>query len=139
MLARSPKDHVNSRSQGLHLLPRRRNPFRSKTDAVMHWAHAIAQRPRGSPSLIPRRLARSGLSPDPLGTVGFGFVVASALVLLSALVVPLMRPRLVSTLLVVQGAVILALALGFAFECAAWAIGSVEKHSFRYVTLASEG
>lgn len=71
--------------------------------------------------------------PDPLGAVGFGFVVASALVLLSALVVPLMRPRLVSTLLVVQGALILALTLGFAFACAAWAIGSVETHSFRYL------
>jgi hypothetical protein len=76
---------------------------------------------------------RFGGPPDLLGAVGFGFVVASALVLMAALVVPLTRPRLVPVLLAAQGVVILALTLGFAFECAAWAIGSAETHSFRYL------
>ena len=71
--------------------------------------------------------------PDPLGTAGFGFVVASALVLTAALVGPLMRPRLTDALLIAQGVVILTLSLGFALGCAAWAIGSVQGHSFRYM------
>src|SRR4051812_2814605 len=70
--------------------------------------------------------------PDPLGTVGFAFVVASALLLIAALVVPLLRPRLVPQLLAAQGIVILALACACA--CAAWAIGSAQTHhTFRYL------
>ena len=71
--------------------------------------------------------------PDPLGTVGFGFVVMSAVVLTAAFVVPLTRPRLVPALLVTQGVVILALTLGFAAACVAWAFGSLQTHSFGYL------
>jgi hypothetical protein len=72
--------------------------------------------------------------PDPLGTVGFAFVVASALLLIAALVVPLLRPRLVPKLLAAQGVLILALAFAFACACAAWAIAPAKTHhTFGYL------
>lgn len=71
--------------------------------------------------------------PDPLGGRGFVFVVACAVVLLAALVVPLLRPRLVPALLAAQGVVIIALTLGFAGACAAWALGEPEARAFRYL------
>lgn len=71
--------------------------------------------------------------PDPLGTLGFGLVFASALVLIAAFVVPLTRPRLVLALLAAQGVVILALSLGLALGAAAWSVGKLEAHSFKYL------
>jgi hypothetical protein len=70
---------------------------------------------------------------DPLGGLGFMVVVTSAVVLLAALVVPVVRPRLVPTLLAVQGVVIVALSAGFALACAVWALGTPATGSFRYL------
>jgi hypothetical protein len=71
--------------------------------------------------------------PELLGAGGFVFVVGCAGVLLAAFVVPLIRPRLVSALLAAQGVVIVALTLGFAGACAAWALGEPEGRAFRYL------
>jgi hypothetical protein len=71
--------------------------------------------------------------PAALAGPSFAFVVASALVLIAALLVPLLRPGLVPALLAVQGMVIVALTLGFAVACAAWAIGTPATHGFRYM------
>jgi len=71
--------------------------------------------------------------PDLLGGPGFVLVVAGALVLLAALVVPVTRPQLVPAMLAAQGLIIVALTFGFALACAAWAIGTPETHAFRYL------
>lgn len=71
--------------------------------------------------------------PDLLGRFGFAFVVASAAVLLAALIVPVTRPRLVPALLAAQGAVVIALTVGFALACAAWALGRPSTRAFRYL------
>jgi hypothetical protein len=71
--------------------------------------------------------------PDLLGGLGFVLVVACSAVLIAALVVPLIRPRLVPALLAMHGVVIVALTLGFAGACAAWALGEPESRAFRYL------
>lgn len=71
--------------------------------------------------------------PDPLGGGGFALVVASAVVLLAALVVPVTRPGLVPTLLVAQGLVIVTLTVAFALACARWALATPATGSFRYL------
>jgi hypothetical protein len=76
---------------------------------------------------------RLSTPPRVLGAPSFAFVVASALVLIAALVVPLLRPGLVPALLAVQGVVIVALTFGFALACAAWAIGTPATHAFGYL------
>jgi hypothetical protein len=76
---------------------------------------------------------RVSAPPDPLGPRGFTLVVASAVVLLAALIVPLARPGLVPALLAAQGALIVVLAVGFALACAKWASGTPATRSFRYL------
>jgi hypothetical protein len=71
--------------------------------------------------------------PDPLGGRGLALVVASAVVLLPALVVPLIRPPLVPALLAAQGVVVVALTVGLALACAAWALGTPATNTFRYL------
>jgi hypothetical protein len=71
--------------------------------------------------------------PQPHGGSGFALVVASAVVLLAALVVPATRPRLVPSRLAVQGAIIIALTIAFALTCAAWALRTPAAGTFRYL------
>jgi hypothetical protein len=71
--------------------------------------------------------------PDRLGDLGFALVVASAVALLAAYVVPATRPRLVPLLLAAHGALIVALTAAFALACAAWALATPVAGSFRYL------
>lgn len=71
--------------------------------------------------------------PDPLGPHAFVLVAASALGLILAAVVPLLKPGLVPAVLAADGVLVIALTFGFAFACLSWARQAVPMRSFRYL------
>ncbi len=71
--------------------------------------------------------------PDPLGPRAFVLVAASALCLILAAIVPLLRPGLVSAVLAADGVLVIALTFAFAFACLRWARHPAPMRSFRYL------
>lgn len=71
--------------------------------------------------------------PDPLGPRAFVLVATSALGLILAAIVPLLRPGLVPAVLAADGVLVIALTLAFAFACLYWARHAAPLRSFRYL------